>query len=733
VLTQSQSVRRALLVAAGVLIIMMVGARTAAANTVAMTSCLPGNTLPQPPWASASTASSTLTPGVNCASGGRLQLSISPSQVVPVGAYEQWRTVVPAAMSLRAFGFPAQAALLSTTLTNHLGGGSSGFNARFLTAAGSVTFIDDNQFCCGGMDYARPGSWPIAGQYFILDVNCSVSVEPPSGGCAEGSLDSHDLLDIKDFTLIAEDDQPPAISAPPSAPGGGRNLWSAGQWVRGLFNLAFTASNTTGSGVCNTSAKLDGQQLPAPAGAFSNPNTALWQQCPGAYLWQQAVNTSSYPNGPGALALAAADAASPQNTSTPTKTIGIDNAPVTLALSGPADVAASPANASAEVTATASAGPSGVNIFCSVDGGPQVEYPGASAQVPVSGIGPHTASCFGQNNAADANGVPARSTTQTYSLTIRQPTAEAITFAHIADALRCRRVVEEVKVRGKTRVVKRHGKKILIRGRARIVRRHVQRCHARTVKRKVWVTLKHHGKVVRRHGKPIRVRRVKRVIVLPHTIFKAKRRIGHAKTTTVSGYLGLPDGTPLAGRAVSVIAAPDNGLGQFTLPIATVTTTPSGIWTAKVPAGPSRLIEAVYAGSATDEPATSAPVMLSVPAQIKLAIAPRIVPWDAAIHIRGRLVGGYVPPDGVALRLLVRYPHLARKTPLQALRTDGRGRFAFSWSYHAGRGVVTYPFSVATTASESDYPFAGSASRAIRVIFGRATPPPPARHHKHRA
>jgi hypothetical protein len=85
---------------------------------------------------------------------------------VPVGTYEQWHTVVPPAMTLRAFSFPAQAALLSTTLTNHPGGGSPGYNARFLTTAGSVTFIDDDQFCCGGMDYARPGSWPIGGQYF---------------------------------------------------------------------------------------------------------------------------------------------------------------------------------------------------------------------------------------------------------------------------------------------------------------------------------------------------------------------------------------------------------------------------------------------------------------------------------------------------------------------------------------------------------------------------------------
>jgi len=464
-------------------------------------------------------------------------------------------------------------------------------------------------------------------------------------------------------------------------------------------------------------------------GPFS-PNQGSWTQCPTPLTQSYTLDTTKYPDGPTGLVLSAGDAAYPANVSSPSTTLHIDNTPVGLSLTGPSDVAASPASASASITATATAGPSGVSIFCSVDGESEVEYSGASAQVPVTGIGPHTASCFAQNNAVDASGARARSATETYGVTIRQPTAEAITFAHIADALRCRRVVEKVKVRGKTRVVKRHGKKILIRGRPIIVKRHVRRCHARTVKRIVWVTLKRHGKVLRRHGKPVRVRRVRRVVVLPHTILQAKRRIGHGKRTTVSGYLGLPNGTPLAGRTVSVIAAPNNGLGQFTLPIATVTTDPAGTWTAKVPAGPSRLIEAVYAGSATDESAISAPVTLSVPALIRLAISPRIIPWKAAVHISGRLVGGYVPADGVALRLLVRYPHLKRETPLQALRTDGRGRFAFTWSYHAGRGVVTYPFSVATTASESDYPFAGSASRAIRVTFGRATPA--TRHHKHR-
>jgi len=403
----SHRVGRAVLLAAAVLAVsLLVGAGVASANTVTMISCLPGQALPQPPWQANSSAPSVLRPGsTNCAGGGRLQLSSVPNAVVPLHGYEQWYTILPAAMSLRSFSFPATAALLSTALTNHPGGGSSGFTARFLSGAGSVTFIDDGQAGGGGMDYARAGTWGVGGQYFTLDVNCYRSVEPGAGGCAQGGQgNSADLLDIKDFTLVAEDDQPPVLTAPASAPAGGANLWSAGTWVRGAFSLAFTASNTTGSGVFVTAASLAGRPLPSPPGAISHPNTSVWQQCPGSYFWQEAVDTTGWANGRANLDLYAADAASPNNTAPVSKTIGIDNVPVTVSLTGPSSVIVPAASASAELTASASAGASGADIFCSIDGGPAVEYSGASAQVPVTGLGPHQASCYAQTMPSTLTG-----------------------------------------------------------------------------------------------------------------------------------------------------------------------------------------------------------------------------------------------------------------------------------------------------------------------------------------
>ena len=271
---------------------------------------------------------------------------------------------------------------------------------------------------------------------------------------------------------------------------------------------------------------------------------------------------------------------------------------------------------------------------------------------------------------------------------IRQPTASAITFARIADALQCRTATHAVKVAGRIRTVRRHGKRVTVRGPARTVRKRVRKCHARTVVRTVRVVLKRHGKPVLRHGKPVFVKRRVRRVVLPHAVNEPPRRIGHGKATTVNGFIGLADGTAIAGQAVDVYSSPNDNAPRFRL-MRTVTTDASGEWTAKVPAGPSRLIEAVYPGNGTTEPATSSTVKLMVPARIAVSISPRVLPWSGKIAISGRLVGGWVPRDGVALRLRVPYP--GGQSVQEPFRTNSRGAFKFDWSYGSGRGVVSLP------------------------------------------
>jgi hypothetical protein len=193
-------------------------------------------------------------------------------------------------------------------------------------------------------------------------------------------------------------------------------------------------------------------------------------------------------------------------------------------------------------------------------------------------------------------------------------------------------------------------------------------------------------------------------------------RVPYGEPFTVHGLLITTQGVPMAGVPVSILTAPENGVSQFSL-AATATTGGTGAWSATLPPGPSRIIRAVYGGSPTVLPAAGQASM-SVPAKITLSVSSRTVPWTGIVVLHGHLGGGYVPTDGVALRLLIRLP--GRSQPYEPIpfRTDAEGNFSIRWTWGRGFGVATYPFAIATTATESDFPFAASRSRWIPVTFG---------------
>ena len=574
---------------------------TARAGTVEMTSCSgfgdsgADTDVDGPVWDGVD--SSHLSTSNHCPQGGSFQ--ILPAGTAKNGENVQWHTVTPPAIEIVHAVTPVNEVLIDPRAAMGSARASSG-------AAGRRRSPRQNN-CCGGMDYGsginrllRPS------RYFGWQVSCQQS------SCGA----PFQALDVRGVDLVAVDNTPPGLLAL-----GSNNIWyQSGRWIRGSgWPASFQAS--ADDGICSMREIVNGVSVQGPYDP--TPNTHSWTQCPSPQTMGETIDTTQYANGPLSLTLSAADAASPANVSSPSTTLHVDNTPVALSLTGPSDA---PSTAGTQyVSATATAGPSGVAaIYCSVDGGAYTQHSGASAQIPVSGIGSHQVSCYAQNTAIDPSGRVASSPTQTFAMSIRQPTASAISFSRIADALRCHGATVKIHVPGKPRTIVRHGKKVLVRGRGHVVKRRVRRCHARTVKRKVTV-------IVKRHGKPVKVTKVRRVALLPHVVQKATRRVGHGKATTVSGYLGLANGTALGGRAVQVLAAPDNGLGQFT-PMASVITGPNGTWTAKVPAGPSRLIEAVYGGDATTEPVTSAIVKLIVPARIAMSISPRVLPWSATVH-----------------------------------------------------------------------------------------------------
>ena len=134
-----------------------------------------------------------------------------------------------------------------------------------------------------------------------------------------------------------------------------------------------------------------------------------------------------------------------------------------------------------------------------------------------------------------------------------------ISFSKIVDGLKCKSVKERVSVPARWVTVRRHGKAISLhrRGHRKLVT--AVKCRARTVKRMVtvWVKAKRHGKFVL-----LKRKKLERVVLLPHLLNKGTQRIAHGSGTVVSGWLGTSNGTAVPGRAVDVMTAPDNGLGE---------------------------------------------------------------------------------------------------------------------------------------------------------------------------
>ncbi|MDQ6807435.1 MAG: hypothetical protein M3065_21345, partial [Actinomycetota bacterium] len=528
-------------------------------------------------------------------------------------------------------------------------------------------------------------------RYFGFSASCNGSCSAAgTGGLVFGVLG---------ITLTVEEDSGPSLT-----PAASNNLYNQTGWVRGTFPAGFDASDP--SGICGMETQVNGVVVHTISDA--TPNISNWSQCHETTLASSVDTTAYYPNGSGTLSLYYAARNRADVVARQTTTIRIDNTPVSLGLTGPTD--ASSTAGTQYITATATAGPSGSNIFCSVDGGPEVEYPGPSTQVPVSGAGPHHARCYAVNHSVDASGNSLRSATQTFDMLIGQPTASGISFANVIHGLKCKRFKERVKVAPRWVTVHRHGKlvKVHIRAHTKLVK--AVKCHVRIVKREVTIVVRK-----KRHGRTVLVKRkkIEKVALPPQLVSEPRKRVAFGKGTMVSGFLGTQDGVALPGRTVQVLTAPNNGLAQWTQ-AAVVTTSAEGAWTATLPPGSSRLVEATYAGDSTTLPSASASIHLTVPARIKLHIEPRSTRWGATITIAGRVLGGYIP-TGKLLRLRIGVAGVRGTVGIPSVRRNGR--FRTTWTFSSGRGVVHYWFSVSTL-NEAAYPYAPASSRRVYVTVG---------------
>ena len=513
------------------------------------------------------------------------------------------------------------------------------------------------------------------------------------------------FIAVADIYLYVQETSGPWLAAPDG-------LWQSSGWIRGDWNLHFYGDSP--SGLCTVASAINGQ---ATATAHSSgQNQSVWHQCSSPAI-SQTIHTWQYGNGAMPLTLAAWDAAG--LSAGYAKTIDIDNSQPTVALSGPTDA---PSTAGTQyVTATGRAGPSGVRgLACSVDSAPAHWYPSSTAQVPVGGVGEHSVTCQASNNARDASGSFDWSAPAARSMKIGDPTVSGIAFGHIVNPPRCKRVRQRVKVPVRWVKAGSHRKPVKGKRRVSFATTTVTKCHPRTAIKRVAVRVR-----VRRHGKKVWVIRhkPKRVVLLPRYVTAAHLRVGHGKPATVSGWLGTYQGIALAGQPVTVLAAPDNGLGQFA-PVATAVTAANGTWSAALPAGPGRLVEASFGGGPTTEPSVSGQVRLIVPAEVKLLrVTPRRVAWGGTVRLVGRLVGGYLPPGGALVRLRIGQGS-AHTTYGVHEHVRGNGRFTTTYTFGQGLASrhLSYWFQVASLPT-GDYPFAPAKSRRLAVRVGGHPPP----------
>lgn len=564
---------------------------------------------------------------------------------------------------------------------------SAFYGGFFYWAGGNSGWLGDS----GGGAFSWPSAsgWQSFGPspYFGWELACNASTECATGGA---------WFDVYDLQLEALEYQTPAIVAGPYS--SSSNLWfHSGEWIRGSFPIDMEAYDP--SGVCDMRVWWNGQ-LVQDTGERT-PNGGYWDQCDPNHVPNSAqdfftgasINTATVApqSATGVqLALQAHNASYNPSTGAPDWTsyveyLNIDNTPVGLSLNGPTD--ASVNGGTQYVTATASAGPSGVgSIMCSLDGSPWHGEPLvgrggriANANVPVAGIGQHQLRCYATNNSADLNGYPASSALQTWSLHIGEPVTGGITFSKVTR--HCKRERKRITTPARWVTIRRHHKWVKVRRRARSYRRWTEVCRTRAR-------------------------------------FKPAVSVAHDHATTVNGWFATADGQALSHVPVDIETALDNGSGPWSS-LRVVTTSADGSWNATIPPGPSRLIRAVYGGGPLTEAASSGIVTEIAAAKIKTSITPHAVPWSGSIAIRGELIGGYVPPDGVALRLMIRYTGAPRPTYLLGFRTTAEGTFSISFTFGHGHGVARYPIWVALIGNESDYPYGGAYSKAVRVTFGR--------------
>jgi hypothetical protein len=172
----------------------------------------------------------------------------------------------------------------------------------------------------------------------------------------------------------------------------------------------------------------------------------------------------------------------------------------------------------------------------------------------------------------------------------------------------------------------------------------------------------------------------------------------------------------LASMPIAVVERDRTGATR----VSAATTGADGGFSVRLPAGPSREVQAVFAGSETLSRASSGELQLAARSGVRMATSAKLAKVGGApLLFSGRVsaASGTIPPEGKTVELQFRLPGLPW-TEFRTTRTDRRGRFRYRYRFSDddSRGV-RFLFR-AYAPAQGGWPYEPTGSRPV-VVRGR--------------
>jgi hypothetical protein len=211
-------------------------------------------------------------------------------------------------------------------------------------------------------------------------------------------------------------------------------------------------------------------------------------------------------------------------------------------------------------------------------------------------------------------------------------------------------------------------------------------------------------------------RRCHRAVVGSFAKRPAARAVPCCHPAVVGGRLRGADGGPLAGQAVDLVETFARGsrqAGRHT----TVTTDADGAFEARLTPGPSRTVNAEFAGTHQLTRATGRSLRLRVRAGIRLRVSTtRVRVGGAPVVFRGRVLHpeARIPKTGLPVELEFRLPGTAW-SEFRTLQTAPDGRFAYPYSFSDDDSAGVRFLFRALVPATGNWPFAPATSRPLAV------------------